>query len=178
MKTPNNALHLYNFKPHEFGPTPQRAEDWWPNMDPRALVLIDVFRSNWGQRVRVSRHEAALGRHDGPDDEGDHNIDFHEYVLAIDCFPEGVETREDAEEAVELAKQVGFTAIGAYPDWRGGFGMHLGTRRSREPGYPALWGGVQGGNSGQVYVAMNDALLRLPSRQSKQTEPDGDEDGT
>lgn len=167
----NDALHLYWFRPHEFGPTPQRDKDWWQEMDARLLILLDVFRSHWGQRVRVSKHELALGRHDGPDDEGDHNIDRHPAVLAADCFPEGITTREEAEFAIELATEVGFTAIGIYPDWRGGCGMHLATRRSREPGDPATWGAIQGKN-GQVYVSVDDALLRLPCTQSRQTVDD------
>ena len=160
MARGNDALQLYWFQPHEFGPTIQRTEDWWQEMDPRLLILLDVFRSNWGYRVRISKHSMALGRHDGPEDEGDHNIDRHDAVLAADCFIEGVNSREDAEKAMELAEMVGFTAIGVYPDWRGGFGMHLGTRRCREPGNPATWGAIdQGGR--QVYVSVDRALSRF-----------------
>ena len=160
MSECHDALHLYYFRPHEFGPTDHREEDWWPHMDLRLLVLNDLFRQQWGQRVRISRNAHALGRRLGPDNESSHNYDRLGKVLANDVFPEGINTREDAEYAVALAKELGFTGIGIYPDWRGGCGLHLDTRRCREPGNPALWGAIQT-DAGQTYVSLEDAFERF-----------------
>ena len=163
MPRNNDVLHLHYFKPYEFGPTKYRKEDWWHFMCPRLLVLTDVFRHQWGRRVRVSNNEFALGRRLG-DSESQHNVDRYDECRAIDCFPEGLVYREDAELAIELAKEVGFTGIGLYPDWSGGVGLHLDTRRSNVPGDPATWGALSTADGEQNYVTLEFALLAMSGK--------------
>lgn len=159
----NNKLHLENFKPHEFGPSPYREENWWPRMDPRLLVLLDLLRYLWGAPIRISNNAEALGRHLG-DSGSMHNVEIHGLVKAIDVFPDKVIDRESARAIVKLAKACGFTGIGIYPQWSGGFGLHLDVREDRMMGDPALWGALKDENFGQVYVSMEAALLAMSGK--------------
>lgn len=154
-----DALRLAYFAPSEFGPTPYREENWWSRMDLRLLMLLDSFRHQHGRLVEISKNGKALGRHDGPADQGDHNVDHWGTVRAVDCFA-GIENRQDAEATVELALDTGFNAVGIYPHWNGGIGLHLGTRETRTIGDPAQWGAINKDGE-QVYVAMRVAMNEI-----------------
>lgn len=146
---------LYYFGRNEFN---RGGVNWYERMDPRLLVLLDVFRHQWGAKVSISAHDAALGRELGPTKLSDHNVDLHGVCLAADVIPEGMTRRADAWRAVTTAAAVGFTAIGVYPDWLPGPGLHLGTRMSHRPGTPALWGAVRPEGGSQQYVALHSAV--------------------
>src|SRR5690606_34712998 len=115
-------MRLYYFKDQEF-----RGQ--LDSIDPRLLYLLDAFRSNWGLPVIISPHPHAIGREDG---DSQHNWRKHGQIRAIDLFPQGIIKIEDAQEAIECAKDVGFTGIGIYPHWtrigRRECGMHLDVR--------------------------------------------------
>ena len=161
MPKNNDALYLHFFRPAEFGPTPYREDNWWHEMCPRLLVLTDTFRFQWAKPITISNNNFALGRRLGQGSESQHNIDKHGEVRALDCFPGGIKTRSDAEYAVSLAKELGFTGIGFYPHWNGGPGLHLDTRRDREPGAPSIWGAVNNEQGKQIYVSLEEALLAM-----------------
>ncbi len=152
-------MKLYYYKASEF----DRGDDNWFNMmDQRLLVLLDVFRYRWGMAVQISPAGGSLGRHLGPLADSDHNLDRWPYVYAADVMPKGMDTRANAQRAVQIAVDVGFTAIGLYPDWKPHPGLHLSTRPSREPGAPATWGGVMD-DGVQDYIALSDTVERFPT---------------
>jgi hypothetical protein len=163
-KRNNDVLYLHHFRPYEFGKTDFRMTDWWHLMCPRLLVLTDTFRFQWDRRVRISNNDFALGRFLGEDSDSQHNVDQWGEVRALDCFPEGMDTRKDAEYAVSLATELGFTGIGLYPHWNGGPGLHLDTRRDREPGNPAIWGAVNDAQGNQTYCSLEVALLAMSEK--------------
>ena len=154
-------LTLYHFVRSEFGPTDHRDEDWWEWMDPRLLVSLDVFRGMWGAPVNVSEHAQALGRHNGPENHSDHNVDRRCYVRGVDVFPQGLTTEADALRAMECATQAGFSSFGLYPHWLAGPGLHLGSRPERSPATPALWGAVNNEQGEQTYVSLHEALDQM-----------------
>lgn len=131
---------LKHFDRWEFG-------KWWGDMRPELLRAVDEFRDSWGMpfiiRFRWDGPDVAgrLGRHQGPDGTSDHNIDRHGEVRAIDCFPLGMDTRQDMERAVALAERCGINAIGVYPHWKPSPGLHLGQRP--ESSRTAHWGGIR-----------------------------------
>lgn len=143
---------LVYFKPSEFG-------DWHGVMSPRLLVLLDTFRHKWGASVKISPVDGALGRHMGKEAQSLHNVDVYGEVRAADIFPYGMDSKEDMERAIKLAKDLGFTGIGVYPAWRPSPGLHLDVRTDKRPGHPAMWGAIRSGVSGtQEYVSMKLAL--------------------
>ena len=152
----DRPIDLRYFTRQEFGPNPTRGIDWWPCMDPRLLVLLDVFRHQCGAPVSISQHGQALGRRLGRDVKSAHNYDRHGVVLAADTFPDMMDSPDDALEIIDLAEYVGFTGIGIYPHWSRP-GLHLDTRRDREPGSPAKWGAISVDGS-QEYVSVSAAL--------------------
>lgn len=151
-------MRLYHFFEHEFV---RGGEDWFPLMAPRLLVTLDLFRYRWGDVVEVSPHPAAIGRRLGPSVLSDHNVDRWGLVHGIDVMPRGMERRRDAERAVRYLVEVGATAIGVYPHWQPGAGVHVGQRDSHRPGAPASWGAVRRDGK-QVYVSLDEALGAMP----------------
>lgn len=149
-----NRPHLHYFDPGEFF---RGGIDWYARMDPRLLVLLDVFRHKWGAKVKVSPHEHAVGRFGG-NSESQHNVARWGECRACDVMPEGMDTEQRGNEALKLAIEIGFNGAGIYPHWEPGPGLHLDTRRDRDPGNPALWGAVYNNVGAQVYVGVNQAL--------------------
>jgi hypothetical protein len=133
---------------------------WWQQMSPRLLIMLDVFRFQWGRPVNISGHKRAVGRH-MKDGLSQHNVDKWGEVRAIDVQPAGMTTRDEAERALAIAESLGFTGFGLYPHWSGGPGLHLDVRHDRDPGYPTTWGAVLGA-SGQMFVSLRDALEVMP----------------
>ena len=143
-------MTLYFFSRDEF-------RGWFDQMDPRLLFLLDSLRHQWGQPIRISQADGAIGRHMG---EGlsQHNADKWGMVRAVDVYVDGVTNEQQAREFVDLAEQVGFTGIGVYPDWAQGIGFHLDVRVDAIPGKPAKWGAVNNEVGQQRYVVMSQAL--------------------
>lgn len=153
-----NTPHLYHWTRDEFE---RDGVNWFEEMDHRLLVLLDVFRDQWEAKVIISPHPAALGRRLGTK-VSDHNVDLHGRVLAADVMPVGMNTRAQVEHAIRIAKYIGFTSIGFYPDWLPAPGLHLGTRLDRMPGTPAIWGAVRPEPSRrQAYVSLDQALATV-----------------
>lgn len=134
---------------------------WWPLMSSRLLILLDVFRFQWGAPVRISLAPGAIGRYLPLDNDSQHNMDRWGEVRAVDVLPEGILTAADMERALTLAKSLAFTGIGIYPDWAPSPGLHLDTRVDREPGDPALWGGIIDGKGRQEFCSVKKALQRM-----------------
>ena len=124
---------LTYFKPEEFG-------EWWPLMNTDLLTLLDEFRDRLGSAVMISPAAGSLGRNDGVS-LSQHNVDMWGEVRAADVMFPGLD-RSDLERAAKIAEEVGFTGIGAYPDWSPYVGMHLDVRQSRVSGWPATWAGL------------------------------------
>ena len=132
------------FKPQEFvrpADANGQPEAWSARMQPRLLVLLDTFRFMWGKAVDVSPAPGALGRYWGQSDS-QHNIAKWGEVRAVDVMTEGLKTADDFQRAIDLARSIGFTGVGIYPDWSPSPGLHLDVRVDREPGDPALWGAL------------------------------------
>lgn len=148
---------LFYFAESEFS---RGGRNWYSDMDPRLLVLLDSFRHQWGRKVEISPHPAAIGRELGSDVLSDHNITVNGRVYGIDVIPAGMVTQTEVRHALEYAKRSGFTAIGVYPDWQPAPGLHLATRPSRRPGDPAMWGAVRQDGQ-QTYVSLDVAVNRF-----------------
>lgn len=141
---------------------PSEFRSWWDDMSARHIVLMDTFRHQLGSRVFISAAEGALGRNLGPNNESTHNVDYWGEVLATDIFVEHVHFRPQANAVYQLAKDIGFTGIGVYPQWANNsgklqVGFHLDSRPTRQMGDPATWGRVNG-----EYIAIENALQRIP----------------
>lgn len=122
--------------------TDDEFREWVGQMAAELLVKLDLFRHRWGAPVTISPVRGALGRHSGNSKSG-HNVDYWVEVNATDVMPEGIETRDDAERAVRLARECGFRDIGFYPHWNPSPGLHLGTRPVNRMDSPATWGGYR-----------------------------------
>ncbi len=138
--------------------TPGEFREWWWDMDPQLLSLLDEQREQWGAPIRISKDDGALGRHLGPMSESRHNIDRWGKVQAADIILAGMVTRSDVRRAVDIARDLGFGGIGLYPHWQQGAGLHVDVR-PREGGHIATWGRIR-----QVkgYVSYARALEEMP----------------
>jgi hypothetical protein len=130
---------LIYFDEHEFV---RAGVAWFPLMDERMLVLLDVLRHRVGKPFIISNSKDALGRHAGSSKSW-HNIDQHGNVFAVDGYFERIDTEQQAREVVRIARDIGITGIGLYRDWQQAqYGFHFDARTDRKPGYPATWGRV------------------------------------
>jgi hypothetical protein len=171
----------HTFTPEDLGVTyfsPGEFNGWWPLIDPRWLVCADILREMSGLIIDVSPVDGAIGRRLGESSLTDHNVDRFGRVHAVDVLPRWlvatsnkITISRQAQRFSDIAQDVGFTAIGYYPDWRNAKGkknpgFHLGTRRSRRVGSPATWGRLKN-ESGDGYtditmaVALNVTESRL-----------------
>jgi len=141
---------LTYFRPGEFF---RAGVDWWPLMSAELLTRLDTFRARLGAPVEISPAEGAVGRRLGRADSSQHNIDRWGEVRAIDVMPVGV----PLERAYQVAREVGFTGIGLYPDWSPRPGLHLDVREDRTASAPALWAGINDGGT-QRYVAISRVI--------------------
>lgn len=115
--------------------------NWYPHISPEALNKVDLFRAKWGAPVQISKALGGLGRHLGPYDESQHNIDKWDEVRALDFFPQGLNSM-NAKRAYDIAVEVGFTGIGIYNDTSPGWMIHGDVRADHLPGDPAKWSRV------------------------------------
>ena len=134
---------------------------WADKLNPALRPALDRFRLLWGAPVYVSGSRDAVGRHGGPDDASQHNVDRWGYVNAADIFPEGLQpTRADILRALAVAESAGFTGVGVYLDTsRNGnpaVMMHVDVRESG--GRVATWGRVGG-----EYISLSRTLDALPA---------------
>jgi hypothetical protein len=134
---------MKNFAEHEF-------QGYFDDISVTLVVMLDVLRNLWGKRIHVSRASGAVGRED--DSNSQHNLNKWGEVRAIDILPEGIDTREEAEEFYGLCKEMGFTGIGFYPEWSKP-GFHLDVR----PGKYAEWGAYYD-NGKQKYFSITEAF--------------------
>lgn len=133
---------LRYFTESEFG-------QWWPLMSTELLQKLDEFRHRLGVPVTISQANGSLGRELGPGSLSQHNVDMWGEVRAADVMFTGV----DLQTAYQIAKEVGFTGIGAYPDWNPYPGLHLDVRQAPL----ALWSGIKEQGQ-QVYKAISAAF--------------------
>jgi len=142
-------MKLHYFKPEEF-------HGWYDKMSPELLVKLDILRHQWGRPIDISKASGAVGRNDNS--QSQHNFSAWGEVRAVDIFPVGVISEDDADIFVTCATDCGFTGIGVYPHWSGGIGFHVDVRKDKKIGYPATWGAVNTEIGRQRYVAMSEAL--------------------
>jgi hypothetical protein len=150
---------LKHFKMSEFGA-------WFPYMDSSLLKNLDDFRELWGRPVSISPASGTIGRMildpSHANFKSGHNIMSNilkgQGITAIDIMPQGLD-QYSYSRAFELAKQVGFTAIGIYPDWKPMSGMHLEMRKGRTSNNPAKWAGVRNEKGKQVYINIDLILI-------------------
>lgn len=123
----------------------------WPFLAVDLMQRADMFAmevSKRGSRVVVSPVPGAMLRWD-KEGEGEGKTE-HRYGRAIDVMIDGPTT---LAECRDIAKEVGFSGIGVYPDWRPCKGCHLDIRPGRALGNPATWAGIKQDGK-QVYVAI------------------------
>lgn len=143
------TVTLHYLKQTDFGP-------WFPLMNPDLLRKLDRFVQRIeieGGTAYVSPASGALGRHLGSSDS-QHNVDKWGNVNAADLMVEGV----SLQRAYEIARDIGFSGIGVYPDWDPAPGVHLDVRSGRRPSEPALWAGVDAPDGGQDYVGITQVI--------------------
>jgi len=129
---------------------------WWPLMNSDQLLKLDAFREAWGAPVMLSPAQGGIGRED--DSNSQHNVTLWGEVRATDIMPEGMNTAADRSRAVAIARAVGFTGIGIYPDWQPRAGLHLDVREPETPGHIATWAGLKDHNGQQYYAGIEQGL--------------------
>lgn len=132
---------------------------WFEQINPVLLKLLDIYRMHLHKRIIISPVEGAIGRSD--DSNSQHNIRRWGKVNAIDIMPINENrtslSMPQLKQAFILAKNLGFTGIGVYPDWKPYAGLHLDVREDRVIGDPATWAGIN--NDGkQVYITINEVF--------------------
>lgn len=110
-------IELQHFDKSEF-------RGWYDLMDEELLLKLDELRDRLGSPISISPAEGAIGRRMGSQKRSYHNLDFHQYVKAIDVMP----ATDDLTKVFRLAKAVGFGGIGIYPHWKPRHGLHLDVR--------------------------------------------------
>ncbi len=153
------------FEPSEFGP-------YWPLMSEKLLIKLDEFRRRLGYPVTISPAYGAIGRpvirlgKETDNEEVLDNATQHNYlkwgeIRAIDVMPRppnGV-TPAERRRWFEIARAVGFTGIGIYPDWKPTAGIHVDVRVDHREGDPATWAGVKGPDGKQTYTGIGRAFV-------------------
>ena len=129
---------------------------WYPYLHPLLKERLDDYRDERGDSVMISPVDGALGRRLDPNNpayRSRHNIELWKLVMAADVMPlvggQSIPS-EDLEREYEIAREVGFTGIGAYPDWKPHPGLHLDVRDNRQVGYPATWSGLKVEEDGRM----------------------------
>lgn len=122
------------------------------------LLCVDEFRDQWGRKVRISPAHGAVARFAGPRSRSQHNVDRWGETRGLDVFPDRMNTRADIERAIDIARAVGFSGIGIYPEWSPSPGLHLDCRPDRTPARAAMWGAIEDDNGNQTYVSVAAAL--------------------
>jgi len=135
------AMHLRHFKLSEFGAA-------LPFLSVGLLQKLDEFRERLGRKVMISTAPGALIRFDKGSESQ------HTFGRAADIMlPDG----PDLETAFGIAKAVGFTGIGVYPDWKPYPGLHLDIRKLKPGQSIAIWAG-KNKDGRQVYTNISEVL--------------------
>lgn len=140
------------FKPAEF-------REWYNDMSPRLLTLLDVLRFTLGRdkKIVISPHKDALGRRLGPTSQSLHNVDVWGEVMAADFFCPWIRYEDEVRHVFNRMRELGFTGVGVYADTQ--FNgkplpmFHGDVRPTEKMGAPATWGRVAG-----QYVSVNQAI--------------------
>lgn len=121
------------------------------NLNPKLVEYLNRFEEKWGYPVLISPASGSIIRN-SPGSQ-------HDVMLgnAIDVMPEHMTDKATVRRAIRIAKEVGFTGIGIYPDWLPSPGLHLDVRPTDRI---ATWGAVKD-DGVQVYVSLNQALKRF-----------------
>lgn len=103
-----------------------RGQHFW--LTTGLLDALDNFREQLGYPVMISPVSGAIIRFsDDPKEFSDHL-----FGRGIDVMlPKG----PSLHEAFNVARQVGFNAVGVYPYWKPFKGLHLGIRYPRDQRY-------------------------------------------
>lgn len=133
---------MQHFKPEEF-------QGYFDKLSPDLKVKLDNLREVWNKKIYISVAPGAVGRHLGPTNASRHNVDRWKEVQAVDVMPDGLENVSDAFMFYDMARKVGFTGIGFYPQWKPLPGFHLDVREAKF----ASWGRLGG-----VYVGIQSAF--------------------
>jgi len=123
--TSDNSLK--HFKKSDFGL-------WYPYMDKSLLAKIDQFADEWIGPIKISPVKGAIGRKDRSGSM--HNVKLTGKVRAIDLlllvpakyFGYRRMNKNELRAAYLIAKNIGFTGIGLYPNWLPYNGVHLDVR--------------------------------------------------
>ena len=135
------AMQLKHFRLSEFGAA-------LPFLSIGLLQKLAEFRERLGRKVMISPVAGALIRFDKGSESQ------HTFGRAADVMlPDG----PDLQTAFKLAKAVGFTGIGVYPDWSPYPGLHLDIRKLRPGQSIATWAGVKQDGK-QEYVSLSEVL--------------------
>lgn len=132
-------------------------QGWYDLLDKNLLPMLDAFREKWGKPVRISPAPGAVGRRASKTEKSLHNVNLWGKVRAVDILPTGMKTKEDFKKAFDIAKEVGFTGIGVYPDWVPQPGLHVDNRPGIAKGNPAKWSAFRI-NGQQVYFPVDKAF--------------------
>lgn len=91
-------------------------------------------------RIAISKAKGAVGRYAGPNERTYHNLDVHNWCMAVDVMPYVKEvgsnrplTRAEAVEFERCASDY-FNGIGIYPFWNPRAGFHLDVRPVKDKG--------------------------------------------
>jgi len=154
QKSGDNPMNY--FSPSEFGA-------WFPMMNPELLKKIDALRGAWGDTIVISPAMGSIGRTYPPGHsnyDSQHNVTKWGEVRAIDIMPlistiDGKRSLDSFELRMvyNMAKDIGFTGIGVYPDWNPHAGLHVDVRADRTAGNPATWSGIKTAK-GQKYFGV------------------------
>lgn len=138
--------HINYFNRAEFE---RNGENWFEKCSPRLLVLLDTFRHLTGECI-ISPHPLAIGRRAyDKNPNSQHSVDTWREVRAIDLLPtlypdSNILPDAIPDEWIQVAKEIGFTGIGLYPQWthkgKQRCGLHLDVRDAPL----ATWGYIDG----------------------------------
>jgi len=139
----------------------EEFREWAEDMSPRLVTMLDVLRFRLGSAIEISKSKYALGRELGRNKLSEHNIDYWDEVLAVDCFIRGIYNQAQAETVVHEASAIGFTGIGVYSDTHNNQGekqvmFHFGVRPNELMGSPATWGRID-----YDYTSLTNAIQSL-----------------
>lgn len=144
---------MNHYEPWEFN-------GWYDQLSAAQKRALDIARHKWGKPIHVSNADGAVGRHLGPEDTSQHNVDRWGEVRATDIVPEGIATKADAERFVQVLIDSGFQGVGFYPHWNQGPGFHADTRVNVEEHYVAKWGRLDNREEPE-YVSIAKALAEM-----------------